>query len=255
MASLPAANPLANVLRKVLPKRLSGPLVRWIFALGTLASFTLFRRWPKVVKASLRRDLTRRLPDGYDVDTHFTPPYDPWDQRLCVVPDGDLFTAIRRGEVSVVTDHIESFTETGITLRSGETLEADIVVTATGLELLFAGGMTLRVDGEDVNLPDKLTYKGMMLEDVPNLALAIGYTNASWTLKCELTCQYVPGAQPPAHRRAAAGDAAQPRFDDLAGAPVGSDLRLHHPGVRSIPPTGHPVPLAGTRTICVTIAR
>lgn len=191
VASLPAANPVANVLRKVLPAKVSGPLVRWIFALATLASYKVSRRWPKVVKASLRRDTVRQLPDGYDVDTHFNPPYDPWDQRLCVVPDGDLFRSIRRGQASVVTDHIASFTESGITLTSGEHVDADIVVTATGLELLLAGGMELSIDGAGLVLPDKLTYKGMMLEGVPNLALAIGYTNASWTLKCELTCEYV----------------------------------------------------------------
>src|SRR5207237_6673281 len=127
----------------------------------------------------------------YDVNAHFTPHYDPWDQRLCAVPNGDLFKAISAGTVSVVTDRIVTFTEKGLLLESGAELEADIIVTATGLELLFLGGMELSVDGHPVDLPSKLTYKGMMLEDVPNLAMAVGYTNASWTLKCELTCQYV----------------------------------------------------------------
>jgi cation diffusion facilitator CzcD-associated flavoprotein CzcO len=131
------------------------------------------------------------LPAGYDVDTHFSPRYDPWDQRLCLVPDGDLFKAIRSGRASVVTDRIETFTETGLRLESGTELEADIVVTATGLELLFLGGIELAVDGEKVDVSERLTYKGMMLEGVPNLAIAIGYTNASWTLKADLTAEYV----------------------------------------------------------------
>jgi monooxygenase len=131
------------------------------------------------------------LPPGYDIETHFTPRYDPWDQRFCVVPDGDLFAALTNGTASVVTDHIESFTEHGLLLTSGRELPADVVVTATGLDLLFIGGIELSVDGEAVDLASRLTYKGMMLQDVPNFAIAVGYTNASWTLKCELTCDYV----------------------------------------------------------------
>ena len=149
------------------------------------------KRRPALVKRILRRQLERQLPAGYDIDTHFTPRYNPWDQRLCVVPDGDLFKAISAGTVSVVTDQIDTFTEKGLRLASGDELEADIVVTATGIELLFIGGIELSVDGEAVDVSTKLTYKGMMLEGVPNLAIAIGYTNASWTLKCDLTCDYV----------------------------------------------------------------
>jgi monooxygenase len=151
----------------------------------------LSKRRPALMKRLLRKGIERQLPKGYDIDRHFTPRYDPWDQRLCLVPNGDLFKAIRKGTASVVTDHIKTFTEKGIVLESGAELEADIVVTATGLELLFIGGIDLSVDGEPVDLPNKLTYKGMMLEGVPNLALAVGYTNASWTLKCDLTCDYV----------------------------------------------------------------
>ena len=151
----------------------------------------LSKRRPALVKRVLRRQLKRQLPDGYDIDTHFTPRYDPWDQRLCVVPNGDLFKAIASDTVSVVTDHIDTFNEKGLLLRSGTELEADIVVTATGIELLFVGGIELAVDGEAIDVAGKLTYKGMMLEGVPNFAVAIGYTNASWTLKCDLTCDYV----------------------------------------------------------------
>jgi len=191
IASLPAKDPIANALRAVLPARWSGPAIRWFKALTTQGSFQLSKRHPGLVKKLLRKGLERQLPEGYDIDTHFTPRYDPWDQRLCVVPNGDLFAAIRAGTASVVTDHVETFTETGIRLQSGQELDADVIVTATGLELLFLGGMQLTVDGVDLDLANRLTYKGMMLEGVPNLAIAIGYTNASWTLKCELTCDYV----------------------------------------------------------------
>jgi cation diffusion facilitator CzcD-associated flavoprotein CzcO len=191
VASVPARNPAAGLLRKVLPGRVSGSAIRWLLALGTQGFYQLSRRRPALVKRLLRLGLKRQLPAGYDIDTHFTPRYDPWDQRFCAVPDGDLFKAIRAGTASVVTDHIETFTEKGLLLESGTELEADIIITATGLELLFIGGIEVSVDGEAIDLPSKLTYKGMMLEGVPNLALAVGYTNASWTLKCDLTCDYV----------------------------------------------------------------
>ena len=191
ITSLPARDPVADFLRKVLPARISGPAIRWFKALTTQAFFQYSRRRPDRVKRLLRRGLERNLPQGYDIDTHFTPSYNPWDQRLCVVPNGDLFEAIKAGKASVVTDHIETFTENGILLESGQELEADVIVTATGLELLFLGGIEVTVDGEEVDLATRLTYKGMMLEGVPNLAIAVGYTNASWTLKCDLTCDYV----------------------------------------------------------------
>ena len=191
VTALPAKDPVAATLQRLLPRRWSGPAIRWFKALTTQAFYRVSRRHPALVRRVLRKGVARRLPEGFDVGTHFTPHYDPWDQRVCLAPDGDLFKAIRAGRASVVTDHVETFTETGIRLRSGAELPADVVVTATGLELLFIGGIELLVDGEVVDLPNRLTYKGMMLEGVPNLALAIGYTNASWTLKCDLTCQYV----------------------------------------------------------------
>ena len=189
--SLPAEDGLANLARRVLPDRVSGPLVRWYKALTTQAFYQLSQRRPAFVKRLLRKGLERQLPPGYDIDTHFSPTYDPWDQRLCLVPDGDLFKAIKAGDASVVTDRIETFTETGLRLESGAELDADVVVSATGLEMLFLGGIELTVDGEPVDVPSTLVYKGMMLGGVPNLATAVGYTNASWTLKCELSCEYV----------------------------------------------------------------
>ena len=177
-------------MRFLLPTRLSGPVIKWFKAVTTQGFYVLSRKRPRLVKRLLLWLTKLQLPKGYDL-THFTPRYDPWDQRVCVVPDGDLFKAIKKGTVSVVTDHVDAFTETGIRLRSGAEVPADIVVSATGLELLFIGGIQASVDGEPVDLPTLLTYKGMMLEGVPNLAIAIGYTNASWTLKCDLTCQYV----------------------------------------------------------------
>jgi monooxygenase len=191
IASLPGTNPLTRLIRKVLPRRWQGTVLRWTNALATQASFHLSKRRPELVKRVLRKGIERELPPGYDVDTHFSPRYDPWDQRLCVVPDGDLFRAIRDGRADVVTDHIDTFTPTGLRLRSGRTLDADVIVTATGLELLFLGGIELTVDGAPVDPAGRLAYKGMMLEGVPNLAMAVGYTNASWTLKSDLTCDYV----------------------------------------------------------------
>ncbi len=191
IAAVPAKDPIANLLRWALPAHLSGPVVRWFKALTTQASYQLSRRRPALVKRMLRALTKVQLPKGYDVDTHFRPRYDPWDQRLCVVPDGDLFKTIKAGAASVVTDQVDTFTRSGIRLASGTELPADIVITATGLELLFIGGMRVTVDGKELDLTERMTYKGMMLDGVPNLAMAVGYTNASWTLKCELTCEYV----------------------------------------------------------------
>jgi monooxygenase len=191
IVSLPGEDGFANFLRRVLPAKLAYSIVRWKNVLVTSVFFQLSRRRPKLVKAMIRRGVERRLPPGYDVDTHFGPRYNPWDQRVCLVPDSDLFEAISAGRASVVTDRIESFTEKGLLLESGAELEADVIVTATGLNLLPLGGMKMSVDGSDVELPKTMGYKGMMLSGVPNLAVALGYTNASWTLKCDLTHAYV----------------------------------------------------------------
>lgn len=191
IATVPGDNPVVAAVQRLLPDKVAGAAVRWAHALGTQAVYELSQRHPRPVKRLLRLGLRIQLPRGYDIDTHFTPHYDPWDERMCAVPGGDLFKAIKSGRATMVTDQIDTLTEAGVRLRSGQDLEADIVVSATGLELLFLGGIELAVDGEPVELKDRLTYKGMMLEGVPNLALAIGYTNASWTLRCDLTCRYV----------------------------------------------------------------
>ena len=189
--SLPAEDAIANTLRRALGARRGYAVVRWKnVALQTLL-FRLSRRRPHVVRAMIRKAAIRQLPAGYDVDTHFNPRYQPWDQRLCLVPDGDLFREIRRGRASVVTDRITGFTRSGVRLESGAELEADIVVTATGLRLLALGGIGLSVDGREVNLPETMAYKGLMLSGVPNFAYTIGYTNASWTLKADLVGEYV----------------------------------------------------------------
>jgi monooxygenase len=191
IASLPAQDRLAERLRRRLPERAAYAVVRWKNVLIQSLFYQLSRRRPELIKKFIRRGVERSLPRGYDVDKHFKPRYNPWDQRMCLVPDGDLFSAISSGEASVVTDRIASFTERGIELESGEELEADVIVTATGLNLLFLGGIQLSVDGEAVDVPKTMAYKGMMLSGVPNMAFTVGYTNASWTLKADLTSEYV----------------------------------------------------------------
>ena len=189
--SRPAEDGMANFLRKILPAKMAYWLVRWKNVLLTMFFYQVSRRRPHWIKHMVRKGVESQLPAGYDINKHFKPKYNPWDQRLCLVPDNDLFRAIRANKATVVTDHIETFTENGIKLKSGEELPADLVVTATGLNLLAIGGMTLAVDGAAVDISKTMGYKGMMLSGVPNFATALGYTNASWTLKCDLTCEFV----------------------------------------------------------------
>jgi cation diffusion facilitator CzcD-associated flavoprotein CzcO len=191
IVTVPGEDPLAAAARKVLPDRLAYPAVRWKNVALQSAVYRASRRWPRQVAKLIRAGVKRQLPKGYDVDKHFRPPYNPWDQRMCVIPDGDLFKAIREDKASIATDHIETFTETGIQLKSGEHIEADVVVTATGLNLLAFGGMEIVVDGDTVNLPDTMAYRAIMLSGVPNFAYALGYTNASWTLKADLASEYI----------------------------------------------------------------
>ena len=189
--SVPGEDPVAELLRKALPARAVYPIVRWKNVMLQSLTYRLSRSRPNFVRKVLRKGVIAALPEGYDVDTHFNPKYKPWDQRLCMVPDGDLFKSISDGGSEIVTDQIETFTAGGIKLASGGELEADVVVTATGLNLLFLGGMKVEVDGEEIDQSRLLAYRGMMLGDVPNLGFTIGYTNASWTLKADLVAEYL----------------------------------------------------------------
>ncbi|HEX5752343.1 MAG TPA: NAD(P)/FAD-dependent oxidoreductase [Archangium sp.] len=189
VVSRPAEDRIANGLRRVLPSKLAYGITRWKNVLLSMLFYKLARKMPERVKKLIVGLVREQLGPGYDV--HFTPSYKPWDQRMCMVPDADLFDAIKQGRASVVTEHIETFTEKGLQLASGQELEADIIVTATGLKLQLLSDIEFSVDGERCNLSKSLSYKGMMFSDVPNLAFTFGYTNASWTLKADLTSEYV----------------------------------------------------------------
>jgi monooxygenase len=189
--SQPAGEGVLARSRMMLPARTAYRLSRSRHVALQVGFYELCRRRPALARWLLLSALRRQLPAGFDVETHFTPRYDPWDQRLCVVPGGDLFAAIRAGSVEVVTEEVDRFTTRGVRLRSGRELDADVVVTATGLALLALGGIRLGVDGREVELARTMAYKGLMLSEVPNFAFTMGYTNASWTLKAELVCEYV----------------------------------------------------------------
>ncbi|TXM72604.1 NAD(P)/FAD-dependent oxidoreductase [Methylobacterium sp. WL69] len=191
IVALPARDRIANWLKARLPAPLAHRLARWKNIGLSILFYQFARRKPEALTRRILGGIREQLGPDYDVGRHFTPRYKPWDQRLCLVPDGDLFAAIRTGRASVVTDTITRFTEDGLELSSGKTLPADIVVTATGLTMKLMGGVRISVDGVAPDPAERYLYKGMMLSDVPNLALALGYTNASWTLKCELTADYV----------------------------------------------------------------
>ena len=189
--TLPTEDRIASRLRGLLGARRAYTITRWKNVLITTLIYRLSRSRPDMIRGWIRKLAIKQLPAGYDVDTHFNPAYNPWDQRLCLVPDGDLFKAIRDGRASVVTDRIATFTERGLRLESGAELATDIVVTATGLQLLAFGGTELSTDDRPVRLPETMAYKGMMLSGVPNFAFTIGYTNASWTLKADLVSEFV----------------------------------------------------------------
>lgn len=187
IANRPSRDTMADWLRKHLPARLAYVLIRAkLIGLG-MVFFNLARRYPGWVKKGVLKKVREELGEDFDVETHFSPSYNPWDQRFCLAPDGDFFQALRSGEASIHTDHIERFDEAGIQLKSGEHLDADLIIPATGLDMLVGGGIEIRVDGEEMVAPEHVTYRGMMLSGVPNCALAFGYTNASWTLKIDLT--------------------------------------------------------------------
>ncbi len=191
IVALPSRDRFADIVRHVLPERAAHGLIRWKNVLLGMYVYRLCRRNPERAKCLIRRLLMRELPRDFDVDKHFTPKYEPWDQRLCLAPDSDLFRAIRARRVSVVTDQIERFTPQGIRLESGQDLPADIIVTATGLNLLRLGGIQFRIDGDFVDPGQALAFKGLMLSAVPNCAICMGYSNASWTLRADLSSMYV----------------------------------------------------------------
>lgn len=191
IVSLPAHDAVARLAYRVLPSKAAHGFVRWKNVLLQMFYYTLMRAYPDFAKRRIKRMIRDELGAQYDVETHFTPRYNPWDQRLCLVPDGDLFAAMRSGRASIVTGEIDRFTPEGIRLTSGEQLDADVIVTATGLNVALFNGVTIDVDGAPVELAKRVAYKGMMISGVPNFAFALGYTNASWTLKCELTSLYV----------------------------------------------------------------
>jgi cation diffusion facilitator CzcD-associated flavoprotein CzcO len=187
----PTQDALAKMLRRWLPTRAAFALTRWYYVLFGIYLYNLCRRKPAAVKNWIVGQAQAQLGPDYDVKTHFTPRYNPWDQRLCLAPDADFFRAIKAGRVDVVTDRIARFTESGIRLQSDRELAADVVVTATGLNVLLFGAIQFAVDGKPVKFSNTTNFKGVMFSDTPNLFAAIGYTNASWTLKCDLTCAYV----------------------------------------------------------------
>ena len=187
----PSEDAAADWIRRLLPERLALRLIRWKNVLLGMYFYNLALRKPEQVKQEILRLVREQLGPDYDVEKHFAPRYNPWDQRLCLVPDADLFVAIRSGKASVVTDEIETFTEGGIRLKSGDLLQADIIVTATGLKLKCLGGMQVSIDGTPINMAGRLSYKGMMFRGIPNFSFTLGYTNASWTLKCNLVAEYI----------------------------------------------------------------
>jgi len=188
---LPAEDKLNNRLRGLLGEERAYKVTRTKNIIRQRIFYSLCRRFPRLLRRVIRQINDAHLPESVPVDVHFKPAYDPWDQRLCIVPDADLYNTLHRGDASIATGHIETFTDSGIRLKSGEELEADIIVTATGLNLQAFGGIELAVDGRDISLPETIAYKGMMLSGVPNFVYAIGYTNASWTLKIDLVCEYL----------------------------------------------------------------
>ena len=191
IVSMPAENALANWARRNLPAKLAYGLTRWRNVLLNRLMFWYCRRFPEQAKKLLLKGVRAELPYGFDIEKHLTPHYNVWDQRVCLAPDGDFFTALRASKADIVTDQIESFTKRGVKVASGAEIEADIIVSATGLDLQFFGGVDIQVDNKAVLAKDTMTYKGMMFSGVPNFALSSGYTNASWTLKCDLTSAYV----------------------------------------------------------------
>lgn len=191
IASAPSIDPLAEKVKRRLPPRLAHGALRWKNVARGTVFYQLCQRRPDAAKKMLLQKAAEALPEGFDIGTHLTPPYRPWDQRMCLIPDGDFFEALKDGSMSLVTDRVETFTPGGIRLESGNELEADIIVSATGLELVACGGIRIDVDGQEVNPGERFVYRGFMLSGVPNFAFSFGYTNASWTLRSDLTARAV----------------------------------------------------------------
>jgi monooxygenase len=219
VVSAPAVDRVSNALRRYLPDRLAYAITRWKNVLASSVQFWIARRFPAQTKKYLLDMVRKQLPAGFDVERHFTPAYEPWDQRICAVPDSDFFGAIKAGTVSVVTNGIDRITETGIRLTSGEHLECDVIVTATGLNLQTLGGAELVVDGTVLNTGDLVTYKGLMYAGVPNMSVTLGYFNASWTLKADLTSEYT--CRLLAHMEANGLASATPRLGSAEIEPAG----------------------------------
>ena len=191
VVSRPSEDAINKFLRKFLPIKLTYFLIRWKNILWQSYTFFLARKFPNKIKQGILDLLKNELGSDFDIKKHFTPSYKPWDQRMCLVPDSDLFSAIKKSKASVVTDQVKEFISDGILLESGERITADIIVTATGIELNSLNDINVTVDNAKINAHERLTYKGMMLSGVPNFALSFGYVNASWTLRADLTCEYV----------------------------------------------------------------
>lgn len=189
--SQPLYDPFAKVVHALFPDKIAHGLARWKNILRDMYLYYMSKQNPAGVRKYVKKRIRKVLGKDYDVETHFNPKYNPWDERLCSVPDNDLFHAIKNGHCTVVTAHIDKFTEEGIQLTTGEILAADLIISATGLQLKLAGGIKVFLDGDEVDLSTKLNYKGTMLQDLPNLAAIVGYTNAAWTLKADLACHYV----------------------------------------------------------------
>lgn len=209
---LRSVDPVASRLNRLLPGQVAAAANRWGYIVGQIAVYQASRRFPTAMRRALMAMARRRLPEDFDVEKHFGPSYQPWDQRLCLAPDGDLFAAINAGRADVVTDEIETFTSTGVRLHSGDELPVDMIVTATGLNLRLFGGAEISRDGVPINLRDTVAYRGMMLSGVPNLAFTVGYSNASWTLKADLVSESV--CRVLGHMDARGFDAVVPREPD-----------------------------------------
>jgi cation diffusion facilitator CzcD-associated flavoprotein CzcO len=241
MMSVARINPVLDVARKTLPRKISHAIARGYFKVVTVGSYAFARKAPKTFKKLARATAQRHLPAGYDVDAHFKPRYEPWDQRLCVLLGGDFYDEITQGRVEVVTDHIDHMDATGIVLKSGGRIDADVIVTATGLQLQALGGVALSIDGDEIKPTERFAYKEYLLEDVPNMAWCIGYTNASWTLRADMTARAVAkllaymGTHGYTHAYPHLGDTPmkeKPAFDLQAGYVKRSPNALPRSGVR-----------------------